>query len=216
MLQGAAPMTFITIPAATYELGWRFTDSLPEQVVQALSDFLPLTGATPWRSAHRKVVLAEFEIAAEAFSLEELIGDPYDLDESICSIETLCDFVDERLAEEGLRLPSEDEFEAACGGSLFAWGMTVPDGVPYGSETSFEEHRKPNANGLTFNSNPYEPELARHALKLGDGGCSICGGYPWPVAWFSLSPCFHLLDDDIGECFIETLEEVFLRPVKRR
>jgi hypothetical protein len=208
-------MSFVTIPAATYELGWRFSDRLPERAADGLSGFLRLTGPMPWSSKRRKVALAEFKIAAEAVSIAELIGNPYDLDDNVSTIEGLGNLVDERLAVNGLRLPSEDEFEAACGGSLFAWGMTIPDGVPYGSRTSFEDHRKPNAYGLTLNSNPYRTELVRCALKLGDGGCSICGGYPWPVAWFALSPCFHLLDEDIEDCFCETLEETFIRPIKR-
>lgn len=209
-------MNFITIPTATHELGWRFTDNLSEEAKAGVSGFLPLTGPMTWCSKHRCIALAEFEIAAEAIPVEELVGAPYDMDDSVWNIETLCGLVDERLAASGLRLPSEDEFEAACAGSLFAWGMTIPDGAPYGSKTSFEEHRKPNAYGLIFNHDPYKTELARCALKLGDGGVSVCGGYPWPTAWLSLSPCFHLLDEHIEEIFLETLEETYVRPVKIR
>ena len=145
-------------------LGWRFTNSLPEEAIAGVSGFLPLTGPMTWCSKHRHAALAEFEIAAEAIPIEELVGSPYDVDDSVWNIETLCGLVDERLAASGLRLTSEDEFEAACAGSLFAWGMTIPDGAPYGSKTSFEEHRKPNAYDLMFNHDPYKTELARCAL----------------------------------------------------
>jgi hypothetical protein len=207
-------MNFATIPAATYELGWRFTNSLSKEAIDSLSEFIPFTEPMLW-SPERKATLAEFKIAAEAISLAEIIGNIDDLPDDISTLKALCDLVDDRLAANGLRLPSEDEFEAACGGGLFAWGTTIPDGIPYGLETSFEEHQKPNAHGLTLNSDPYRTELVRCALKLGDGGASICGGSPWPVAWFTLSPCFHLLDDYIETCFTETLEATDVRPVKR-
>jgi hypothetical protein len=207
-------MHFVTIPAAKYELGWRFTSCLPKEAIAGMSGFLPLTGPMTWHSKQREAVVASFEIAIEAIHIEELIGPVYEVDDSVWNIETLCGLVDGRLAQNGLRLPSEDEFEAACGGSLFAWGMNIPDGIPYGLETSFEEHQKPNAYGLTLNSNPYRTELTRCALKLGDGGVSICHSYPWPLAWLALSPCFHMLDEHIEDCFLETLEETYVRPVK--
>ena len=35
------------------------------------------------------------------------------------------------------------------------------------------------------------------------------------LAWLTLSPSFRLLDDDVADCFVETLETCFVRPVRR-
>ena len=60
--------------------------------------------------------------------------------------------------------------------------------------------------------------LHRHprcALKLGDGGEAVCGSYPWPVAWLSLSPSYRLAGDEVDDLLTEFLEEAIVRPVKR-
>ncbi len=208
------PLDFVTIPRDTYQLGWHFTESLPDTVVKALSSFVSMDQLMARFSPDRRVALAAFEIATTSVPFQDLIGDPYELAD-VTTIEALCAAVDARLAADNLRLPTEDELEAAAGGALFAWGMTVPDGIPYGSETSFARHKQPNAFGLRLNGDPYQVEICRHALKFGDGGGSICGGDPWPMAWLPLSPSFRLRNDDIAECFPETLETAHIRPVRR-
>ena len=207
-------MKFITIPSGTYELGWRFTSSLPSAAVAGLSSLLSLEELTAWLSPHRKAALAAFEIASTPVAFQEVLGDPYELD-GLSTIEALCDLVDTRLASDNLRLPTEDELEAAAGGALFTWGMELPDGIPYGTETSFVRHKEPNALGLVFTGDPYQQEICRHALKFGDGGRSICGGDPWPMAWLSLSPSFRFGNRDVAECLPETLETAYIRPVRR-
>jgi hypothetical protein len=208
------PMDSIAVPAGTYDLGWRYTDRLPQRVADSLREIGMLAAEMPWFSPMRRVTLPAFEVAREAIPIGDLIGDAYDLDPAVNTLQALCDLVDARLARDGRRLPTEDELEAACGGELFAWGMTVPDGLPMPGETSFDGHTKPNARGLKLNGNPYRVELVRHALKLGDGGRSICGGEAWPLAWFALAPCFRLRDEDMADCFVETLEEAYVRPVR--
>jgi hypothetical protein len=158
------------------------------------------------------VTLPEFEIATTVVPLCDLLGDPYELE--LATIEDLCDLLDKVLRPGGLRIATEDELEAAAGGSLFPWGQEVPDGIPYGAQTSFVRHRQPNAFGLTLNNNPYKVEVCRTVLKFGDGGCAICGAEPWPIAWLTLSPSYRLTTDDIAEFFPETLEEAYVRPVK--
>jgi hypothetical protein len=128
----------------------------------------------------------------------------------------VCAHVEQRLAIDGLRVPTEDELEAAAGGSLFPWGTTIPEGIPYGNETTFVDHHRPQASGLVLNDDPYRMELTRCALKLGDGGAAICGDDRWPMAWLALSPSFRLTDADMVDCFPETLEATFVRPVKLR
>lgn len=206
-------MRFVPVAANTYELGWRFTSALPDAALESLSSVVGLQELFARFSPRRTVALAAFEIATTSIPFQDLIGDPYELEE-IASIEALCSLIDEKLAPANLRLPTEDELEAAAGGSLFAWGTELPEGIPYGNETSFTRHKEPNALGLTLNSDPYQLEICRHALKLGDGGSAICGGDPWPMAWLSLSPCFRLSDDDVAECFVETLEATRIRPVR--
>lgn len=205
-------MKFITIPAGMFKLGWRFEQSalFTENTdnKSAINKFVALC------SKKRSVDLPAFSIASEPIPISDLIGDPYDLEDDVDSLEALCNHVDEILLSKGLRLPTEDELEASAGGELFSWGNHIPDGKPYGKETSFVEHKKPNTFGLTLLGNPYKTELSRTALKFGDGGTSICGGDAWPLAWLTLSSCFRMSDQNIAECFSETLEECFIRPVR--
>jgi hypothetical protein len=160
------------------------------------------------------VGLAAFEIAQVSVPLEEILGDPYDLSEDIDSIAALCEAIDAELKFSGLRLPTEDELEAACGGQLFWWGMRVPDGRPYHTETSFHLHHQPNALGLLLNDDPYNLEVARSAFKLGDGGAALCGESPWPVAWLTLAPSWRLGEADVADLFLEHLETARIRPVR--
>lgn len=206
-------MKFAQIPAGHFQLGWRYTGELPEDALCAWRDFAPLPDSLQRFSVTRRVLLPGFSIATRALPLAEILGDLDALDD-LEGIAPLCELVDAKLAEQQLRLPSEDELEAACGGSLFAWGMQIPDGIPYAGETRFGLHRQPNYFGLQLNSDPYRVELVRHAFKLGDGGCAICGNYPWPLAWLSLAPSFRMLDHDVVDCFFETLEETWIRPVQ--
>lgn len=207
-------MKFITVPSATYELGWRFTSDLSSAAAATLATLVPPSEMVTRFSPHRKVALATFEIASTSVTFRSVLGDPYEID-GLSTIEALCDLVDTKLASDNLRLPTEDELEAAAGGTLFAWGMELPDGIPYGTGTSFVRHKEPNALGLAFAGDPYQVEICRHALKFGDGGSSICGSEPWPMAWLSLSPSFRLGNRDVAECFPETLEAAFIRPVRR-
>ncbi len=196
-------LRYVTIPSGMYELGWRFTESMPAEALVELSRFAP----------HRTVVLSAFSIAATTVSFESVMGDPYELDE-LTSLNALCERIDAHLAKNGLRLPTEDELEAAAGGSLFPWGMEIPDGIPYGERTSFTKHQRLNDFGLALNADPYQVEIVRTALKLGDGGATICGSDPWPLAWLTLSPSYRLLEDMYEDCFTETLECARIRPVR--
>jgi len=207
-------LKFATIPAGTYELGWRFTEMLPPDVEAALSGFLPRDELLKQFSGRRSVELGAFEIATESIPLVELLGDPYDLEDEVATIEDLCNKLDDLLRPRGFRVPIEDEIEAACDGDLFWWGMSIPDGIPYGKKTTFELHRKPNIHGLVLNGDPYNVEVVRHAFKLGDGGAAICGAYPWPLAWLALAPSWYLGQDAVEECFIEHLETARVRPIR--
>jgi hypothetical protein len=204
-------MDFVAIPGGTFDLGWRF--ALPKQIRDNTDTASAVESYIAMCSEARKVTLPPFQIARHPLPISELIGDPYRL-VGVATLKTLCDLVDERLASDALRLPTEDELEFAAGGTLFPWGDLIPDGIPYGNETSFLEHKKPNAFGLLLLGDPYKVELCRNALKFGDGGVAICGGDSWPLAWLALSPSFRLTDREISECFPETLEQCYVRPVR--
>jgi hypothetical protein len=95
------------------------------------------------------------------------------------------------LAERGLRLPSPDEWEHACGAgaaTLWWWGEQCPvDRSPL--EDAAGPQHQPNAFGLRIAHNTYEAELTSElsVVKGGDGGESVCGGYGSFVEWLPLA-----------------------------
>ncbi|MEU6233971.1 hypothetical protein [Kitasatospora sp. NPDC047058] len=95
------------------------------------------------------------------------------------------------LAARGLRLPSADEWEHACGAgaaTLFRWGDDCPlDGTPYVSPDG--PQRQPNAFGLRIAYDTYRSELSTDpaAVHGGDGGEAECGGYGCLLGWLPLA-----------------------------
>jgi len=199
------------IAPGTYPIGWRH--QLPELARQGIDSFLPREAYMEAFSKAREVELGGFEMQVEPVAVEALMGaiDDYVLEE-ICDVGGLCDRLDEVLASSGWRLPTEDEFEAAVGGGLFAWGHTLPAGSPY-QPGDFELHQAPTSRGLMLPHNSYQVELVRAALKMGDGGSAVCGGYPWPVAWLTLSPSARVPESMLDDVFIWT-EDATVHPVR--
>ncbi|MGW7440375.1 hypothetical protein [Streptomyces sp. NPDC054849] len=95
------------------------------------------------------------------------------------------------LAARGLRMPSSDEWEHACGAgadTLFRWGDDCPlDRIPYGHHTGPQNEL--NAFGLRIAHDTYTAELTSDvgAVHGGDGGESVCGGYGSLLAWLPLA-----------------------------
>ncbi|MGW7431663.1 hypothetical protein ACWGIN_19205 [Streptomyces sp. NPDC054861] len=95
------------------------------------------------------------------------------------------------LAARGLRMPSSDEWEHACGAgadTLFRWGDDCPlDRIPYGDRTG--PHEQLSAFGLRIAYDTYRTELSSDvtAAHGGDGGESVCGGYGHVLAWLPLA-----------------------------
>ncbi|WMX47204.1 hypothetical protein [Streptomyces roseicoloratus] len=95
------------------------------------------------------------------------------------------------LAARGLRMPSSDEWEHACGataGTLFRWGDECPlDRCPSGDRTGPQNQL--NAFGLRIAHDTYDAELTSDvtAVHGGDGGESVCGGYGSFLAWLPLA-----------------------------
>ncbi|MFI9787931.1 hypothetical protein ACIHEI_31150 [Kitasatospora sp. NPDC051984] len=95
------------------------------------------------------------------------------------------------LAARGLRMPSSDEWEHACGAgasTLFRWGNDCPlDRIPYDDHTG--PQHQPNALGLRIAHDTYRTELTSDltAVHGGDGGESACGGYGHLLGWLPLA-----------------------------
>jgi hypothetical protein len=125
-------------------------------------------------SPRRSVVLATVLMAVEDESLTELPAD-----------------MPAALAARGLRIPSSDEWEHACGAgaeTLFRWGNDCPlDRIPYGDHTGPQNDL--NAFGLHIAYDTYRAELTSDITTVhgGDGGESVCGGYGHLLAWLPLA-----------------------------
>jgi hypothetical protein len=141
--------------------GFGYGADLREHLARVLS---------PWRSAELRTVLM-------AVADEKLTEAPADMPAA--------------LAAQGLRMPTADEWEHACGagaGTLFRWGNDCPlDRIPYGDRTG--PHRRANAFGLRIAHDTYSAELTGDtgAVHGGDGGESVCGGYGTLLAWLPLA-----------------------------
>jgi hypothetical protein len=129
--------------------------------------------------------------------------------------------VEAALAAQGMRLPTCDEWEWACGAgaaTLFRWGNDTPADF-YPGETSAEDrqqnaawalsggrltfshhplavwdiHERANLLGLRIAMNPYQVDLVADGPRTlgGDGGCNICGGVGFFLGWLPLATAFR-------------------------
>jgi hypothetical protein len=204
---------FVNLSPGTVELGWRFDDVLPEKAAEAMSDFaFDRDFRTLFFSPRRTVSVAPFKIASIAVPWATL----FDCDDygDVANLQEACTRFESHLAEFGWRLPTEDEFEFAAGGELFAWGNEIPDGIPSGKHTTFTKHKDKTARGLRLNDDPYNVDLVSAVFKMGDGGVSICGGNDWPIAWLALSPTYRAPEDMVDTALSEYLAGALVRPVQ--
>lgn len=104
--------------------------------------------------------------------------------------DSLTDFATELIGR-GLRVPSADEWEHACGAgadTLFRWGNDCPlDRIPYNDADGPQNQL--NAFGLRIAHDTYSMELTREGTEIrgGDGGESVCGGYGFLLGWLPLA-----------------------------
>ncbi len=206
---------FVDIPEGTYELGWRFDQLLPQEVLQMLEQYTqPKDFRAFYFSPKRIVNLNSFKIATTTITWEDLVDwnvEPFY--EQANTIVAFCDLLNAYLKQFGCRLPTEDEFEVACGGALFPWGTEIPEGLPLRKYTTFRKHELPSAFGLHLDPDSYKQELVYGKLKYGDGGEAVCGGYTWPVPWLSYCPAYRVVDVLLQEAFWEFLEDAQVRVV---
>lgn len=121
------------------------------------------------------------------------------------------------LAEAGLRLPTPDEWEWACGAgatTLFRWGDDCP--TDRYSVDGPGPHSELNAWGLKIGQDPYEDERTADPAVVcgGDGGGMICGGAGFFLGWLTLATSFR--DTHYANWLAENAEHVdqmYLRPV---
>lgn len=203
---------FIEMTPSTVELGWRFDNVLPKQATESMSEFaFGHDFRTLFFSPPRTVSVAPFKIATTAVPWDTLLScDDYG---DVANVKEACGRFNAELAKYGWRLPTEDEFEIAAGGELFAWGNEIPDGIPYGKKTTFTRHKDKTSRGLRLNDYPYNVELVSTVFKMGDGGVSICGGNDWPIAWLALSPTYRAPEEMVANALPEYLESTLVRPV---
>nr|WTB28994.1 hypothetical protein OG781_05210 [Streptomyces sp. NBC_00830] len=175
---------FALIPGGTVALGfdlgtWQPT---PEQTADYAESLDQGFGYGPDLRAHlaqvlsprRNVTLDTVLMAVEDENLTELPAD-----------------MPAALAARGLRMPSSDEWEHACGAgadTLFWWGNDCPlDRIPYGDRTGPQNQLDPF--GLRIAYDTYGTELTSDgtAVHGGDGGESVCGGYGHLLTWLPLA-----------------------------
>jgi formylglycine-generating enzyme required for sulfatase activity len=175
---------FALIPGGTVSLGfdldaWQPT---PEQRVDYAESLSQGYGNEPDLKSHlaellsprRTVTLATVLMAVEDENLTDLPAETPAL-----------------LAARGLRMPSADEWEHACGAgasTLFRWGNQCSlDLTPYEDNTG-PQHQL-NAFGLRIAYDVYRAELSSDvtAIHGGDGGEAVCGGYGSLLAWLPLA-----------------------------
>jgi len=175
---------FALIPGGTVALGfgldtWQPT---PEQAADYQESLEEGFGYGPDLRAHlseilsprRRVTLATVLMAVKDENLTERPSD-----------------MPAALAAHGLRMPSSDEWEHACGAgadTLFRWGNDCPlDRIPYDDPTG--PQHPANALGLHIAYDTYRTELTSDvtAVHGGDGGESACGGYGHLLGWLPLA-----------------------------
>ncbi|MYU22528.1 hypothetical protein [Streptomyces sp. SID8352] len=175
---------FALVPGGRVTLGfdpdaWRPS---PEQTADYAGSLEQGYGQGPDLRAHLARVLSprrSVDLAAVLMAVED-----EDLSEPPADMPAV-------LAARGLRMPSSDEWEHACGAgadTLFRWGDDCPlDDVPLPDRPG-PQHR-PNAFGLRIAYDTYRTELSSDvtAVHGGDGGESVCGGYGALLAWLPLA-----------------------------
>ncbi|MEU8661282.1 hypothetical protein [Actinoplanes philippinensis] len=210
-------LRFALVPGGTVDLGFdpsrctltarqaaHFTEAAQEWGLSGS----PLDFIAASTSAARRVDLPARLVAVRATASEELIDDE---DEEADGH----DWVIAGLRARGLRPPTPDEWEHACGAgatTLFRWGDDYPDGEPYGTVPLIQD---PNLFGLVIAADPYASEFTTDPEVFcgGDGGAALCGGYGSFLSWLTLATAYR--EATLAETVVDggLTEETPVRPV---
>ena len=146
----------------------------------------------------RTVVIQPFllETIARSNGREPLLDTPLDYTGGYTARQVTWEEVRVAIAEQGLRLPTSDEWEYACAAgtrTLFRWGDACPITnccTPVYGQWGLAE--APNAFGLDIGTNSYNWEFCAdpRIWRGGDGGGTACGGYGCFAYWITLASSF--------------------------
>ncbi len=203
----ACDSSFALIPGGSVTLGYDRSYAFRPSRCQKISwqqtreewNALPLDeyldqNLTPLRTVEIRPFF--LETMARPFGREPLLDTDLDPSGGYIARQVTWEEVRTAIAEQGLRLPTSDEWEYACAAgtrTLFRWGDTCPikncrDLIPGQSELA----EVPNAFGLTIGTNSYNWEFCADASiwRGGDGGGTGCGGYGCFAYWITLASSF--------------------------
>lgn len=199
---------FVLIPGDTVRLGYEWERPFPltsEQVELweiALEEFeTPMS----FDDYLEEIMTPPRDVSLDAFLLETKIKRLVDQKLKGVAVDESAPFPHHararaQLASQGLRLPTSDEWEYACGAgvrTLYRWGEDAPmDWSP--SEDRGWLQSGPNAFGLTIANNPWQWEAIHEPgfRRGGDGGGMSCGGgMPYMLEWLLLATAYIDKDD---------------------
>jgi hypothetical protein len=127
----------------------------------------------------------------------------------------------ERIAQEGFRFPSLDEWEYACAAgarTLWRWGDECPIVRLRTKEThlQWDLHLRPNAFGLLIAANPYNIELTNEmgVWRGGDGGTALHAGAGRLFGWLTLASSYwgvrqRVPKPDVHTAFLRRAYSIF-------
>ncbi|SEW53731.1 SUMF1/EgtB/PvdO family nonheme iron enzyme [Chitinophaga arvensicola] len=164
---------------------------------QALNDLLNSS-----REKYAYTVNNSFRLNKDGQDITAFLYQPATYDELVADV-----------ANNGFRLPTEDEWEYLCGGgsrTIFPWGNEIDPTKKYRHFAADHHPDEPffldtfNHFGIVIANNPYHYEITMDSewfLKAGDGGCNICGGSGLELGYLSAGTYYrdpYIFDEEMN------------------